>query len=86
MHVFGPIYRAVEHVSAGKAAAIGGAGSGVSIATATLADRTVLAWIDPSDLVPWLQVATLAVGFLTGLVSLVLVVMKLVQQSRDMSP
>ena len=86
MQIFGPIYRAVEHVSAGKAAAIGGAGSGVSIATATLADRTVLAWIDPSDLVPWLQVATLAVGFLTGLVSLVLVVLKLAQQSRDMRP
>jgi hypothetical protein len=84
MHIFGAMYRAVEHVSAGKAAAIGGAGSGVSIATATLADQTVLAWLDPSDLVPWLQVATLAVGFLTGLVSLALVVMKLVQQSRGM--
>ncbi len=86
MQIFGPIYRAVEHVSAGKAAAIGGAGSGVSIASAALADPTVLAWVDPSNLVPWLQVATLGVGFLTGLTSLALVVMKLVQQSRDMRP
>ena len=37
MHLCGSIYRAAEHVSSGKAAAIGGAGSGVSIASATLA-------------------------------------------------
>jgi hypothetical protein len=35
-------------------------------------------------LTPWLRVATLAVGLLTGLVSLAIVVMKLVQQRRDM--
>lgn len=84
MQIFGPIYRAVDHVSAGKAAAIGGAGSGISLAAAKLADPAALAWVDPSELVPWMQVATLAVGFLTGLASLALVVMKLVQQSRDM--
>jgi hypothetical protein len=38
MHLYASIYRAVEHVSSGKAAAIGGAGSGVSIVSATLAD------------------------------------------------
>jgi hypothetical protein len=35
-------------------------------------------------LTPWLRVATLAVGLLTGLVSFAIVVMKLVQQRRDM--
>jgi len=35
-------------------------------------------------LTPWLRVATLAVGLLTGLVSLAIVVMRLVQQRRDM--
>jgi len=35
-------------------------------------------------LTPWLRVATLAVGLLTGLVWLAIVVMKLVQQRRDM--
>jgi hypothetical protein len=40
--------------------------------------------LDPLALTPWLRVATLAVGLLTGLVSLALVVMKLVQQRRDM--
>jgi hypothetical protein len=82
MHVFGSVYRAVEHVSAGKAAAIGGAGSGVSIASATLADPTMLAWVDPSALVPWLQVATLSVGLITGLGSAGLVFLKYLQRWR----
>ncbi len=82
MQIFGSVYRAVEHVSAGKAAAIGGAGSGVSIATATLADPTIFAWVDPTALVPWLQVATLSVGLVTGLGSAGLVFLKYVQRWR----
>jgi hypothetical protein len=83
MHVFGSIYRAVEHVSAGKAAAIGGAGSGVSLASATLADRAMLAIVDPSGLVPWLQVATLSIGLITGLGSAGLVFLKYLQRWRE---
>jgi hypothetical protein len=65
-----------RETSAGQAAAAGGIGSGISIATVIS--------LDPLALTPWLRVATLAVGLLTGLVSLGIVVMKLVQQRRDM--
>ena len=65
----------IEKLSAGRAAAAGGIGSGISIATVIS--------LDPLALTPWLRVATLAVGLLTGLVSLA-IVMKLVQQRRDM--
>ncbi len=70
------MYHAVEKLSVGQAAAAGGAGAGISIAT-------VLS-VDPTAWMPWLQVATLSVGLVTGACSLVLVVMKLVQQRRDM--
>jgi hypothetical protein len=40
--------------------------------------------VDPVKWAPWLQVATLSVGLVTGLASLALVVMKLVQQRRAM--
>jgi hypothetical protein len=83
MDIFGGLYRAAETVSAGKAAAIGGAGSGVSVATAALADPTMLGAIDIAATVPWLQVATLCIGLLTGVSSLALVLMKVVQQGRD---
>jgi len=66
----------IEKLSARQAAAAGGIGSGISTAT--------LISLDPLALTPWLRVATLAVGLLTGLVSLAIVVMKLVQQRRDM--
>ena len=66
----------IEKLSAGQAAAAGRIGSGISIATVIC--------LDPLALTPWLRVATLAVGLLTGLVSLAIVVMKLVQQRRDM--
>ena len=66
----------IEKLSARQAAAAGGIGSGISIATVIC--------LDPLALTPWLRVATLAVGLLTGLVSLAIVVMKLVQQRRDM--
>ncbi len=65
----------IEKLSAGQAAAAGGIGSGISIATVIS--------LDPLALTPWLRVATLAVGLLTGLVSLA-IVMKLVQKRRDM--
>lgn len=86
MHLLGSIYRAVEHVSAGRAAAIGGAGSGVSLASATIAYPAVLARIDPSILVPWLQVATLSVGLVTGIGSFGLVFLKYVQRWRERKP
>jgi hypothetical protein len=76
MEPFTSMYHAVEKLSAGQAAAAGGAGAGISIATAMS--------VDPAAWAPWLQVATLSVGLLTGLGSLVLVVMKLVQQRRAM--
>jgi len=67
--------RVPSSTGAGQAAAAGGIGSGISIATVIS--------LDPLALTPWLRVATLAVGLLTGLVSLA-IVMKLVQQRRDM--
>ena len=70
------MFHAVEKLSAGQAAAAGGAGAGISIAT-------VLS-VDPTAWTPWLQVATLSVGLVTGACSLVLVVMKLVHQKREM--
>lgn len=73
---FATMYHAVEKLSAGRAAAAGSAGAGISIATAMS--------VDPAAWAPWLQVATLSVGLLTGLGSLALVAMKLVQQSRTM--
>jgi hypothetical protein len=78
MELFASIYHAVERLSAGRAAAAGGIGSGISIATVVS--------IDPVAWAPWLQVATLSVGLITGLASLALVVMKLVQQRRAMRP
>jgi hypothetical protein len=70
------MYHAVGKLSAGQAAAAGGAGAGISIATVVS--------IDPAAWTPWLQVATLSVGLITGACSLALVVMKLVQQRRAM--
>jgi hypothetical protein len=70
------MFHAVEKLSAGQAAAAGGAGAGISIAT-------VLS-VDPAAWTPWLQVATLSIGLATGTCSLALVVMKLIQQLRDM--
>jgi hypothetical protein len=76
MEPFATMYHAVEKLSAGQAAAAAGAGAGISIATVMS--------VDPAAWTPWLQVATLSVGFFTGVGSLTLVVMKLVQQRRDM--
>ncbi len=76
MELFASVYHAVDRLSAGQAAAAGGVGSGISIAAVMS--------VDPVAWAPWLQVATLTVGLLTGLASLALVVMKLVQQRRAM--
>ena len=70
------LYHAVEKLTVGETAAAGGAGAGISLATA--------ASIEPGAWTPWLPVATLTVGLVTGLASLALVVMKLVQQHRHM--
>ena len=69
------IYRSVEHMSTAKAATLGGAGTGISLTAAM---------IDPSALSPWLHLVTLAIGSPTGLASLVLVGLKIVQQYRVM--
>ena len=76
MEPFAAMYHAVEKLSAGQAAAAASAGAGISIATVMS--------VDPAAWTPWLQVATLSVGLITGLGSLALVAMKLVQQRRDM--
>jgi hypothetical protein len=75
MELVDKLYHAVEKLSVGQTAAAGGAGAGISLAMASL---------EPGAWAPWLQVATLGVGLLTGLASLVLVLMKLVQQRRAM--
>ena len=74
MDVFGMVYRWVEHISTGKVVAAGGAGSGISIMAARIAD--------PAMLADWLQVATLTLGLITGLGSVALVYLKLWQTWR----
>ncbi len=69
------IYRAVEHLSSGQALAAGAGGASISFAAAM---------IDPATLSPWLHLVTLVIGSLTGLASLVLVTLKIVQQRRAM--
>lgn len=76
MELFASAYHAVDRLSTGQAAAAGGIGSGLSIATVMS--------VDPTAWAPWLQIATLTVGLVTGLASLALVLMKLVQQRRAM--
>lgn len=74
-HSLGLIDRAAAHLSTGQTIALGGAGSAAAI-TAAMA-------VTPSWAV-WLQVATFAVGLLSGLGGLVLVAMKAIQQRREM--
>src|SRR5680860_604754 len=73
------VYRAVEHLSSGQALAAGASGASISFAAAM---------IDPAALSPWLHLVTLDIGSLTGLASLVLVLvlvtLKIVQQRRAM--
>ncbi len=76
MDILGTINRSVEQLTAMQAAAAGSIGSGLSIAAVMS--------VDPVAWAPWLQVATLTIGLLTGLASLALVAMKLVQQRRAM--
>lgn len=61
------LHKNVEHIPTSKTITAGAAGSTVSI---------VAALSDPSQVEPWLRLATLGVGFLTGLGSLVLVTLK----------
>lgn len=75
MDLVAKLYHAVEKLSVGQTAAAGGAGAGISLAMAS---------VEPGAWTPWLQAATLGVGLLTGPASLVLVLMKLVQQHRTM--
>lgn len=69
------LYRRIEELSAIKVAAAGSGGAGLTLATAAL---------DPEVVSPWMQVASLAIGILVGLGSLVLVALKIVQQHRAM--
>ena len=67
--------RIVDHVSPVQAAAVGGAGTGISLSAAM---------VNPDALSPWLHLLTLGIGALTGLASFVLVALKIAQQRRAM--
>ena len=69
------IDRIAAHFSTGQIAMAGGAGSATAIAAAMAVDPNWAAW---------LQITTYAVGILSGLAGLTLVVMKMVQQRREM--
>jgi hypothetical protein len=69
------LFRFVDHMSSGQAVAAGAGGAGISF---------LAAMVDPTAVSPWLQLLTLAIGSLTGLASLVLVALKIVQQRRAM--
>jgi len=73
--VWTTLSRIADHMSPVQAAAVGGAGTGISLSAAM---------VDPSALSPWLHVMTLGIGILTGLASLVLVALKIAQQRRAM--
>jgi hypothetical protein len=67
--------RFAGHLTTAQAAALSGAGSATAIAAAITVDPNWTAW---------LQVATLAVGLLSGLGGLGVVAMKAIQQRREM--
>lgn len=69
------IDRAVDHLTVTQTAAIGGAGSGTAITASVAADQVNA----------WLQAASLGLGTAVGLGSLGLVILKLVQQRREMA-
>lgn len=73
--IFDVVDRGAAHVSTSQAAALSGAGSATAIAAAITVDPGWTAW---------LQVATLAVGLLSGLGGLGVVAMKAIQQRREM--
>jgi hypothetical protein len=83
MHAFQYLYHRVDQwvdqMSVTKTAAIGGAGSGTSFVVAQI-DPT---FFDPTFLSVWFQAAAMGVGLLTGLSSLALVWMKIVQGWRE---
>lgn len=67
--------RIAGHLTTGQTAAVSGAGSAAAITAAVTVDPGWAAW---------LQVGTLSVGLLSGFGGLAVVVMKLVQQRREM--
>jgi hypothetical protein len=69
------VSRFLDHVSSSQAVVAGASGAGISFAAAM---------VDPTALSPWLHLLTLGIGSLTGLASLVLVALKIVQQRRAM--
>jgi len=73
--IWNTIGRFVDHMSPVQAAAVGGAGTGISLSAAI---------VDPSAVSPWLHLATLGIGSLTGLASFVLVALKIAQQRQLM--
>jgi len=75
MLLWNTVSRFVDHMSPVKAAAVVGAGTGVSLSAAI---------VDPSAVSPWLHLLALGIGILTGLASFVLVALKIAQQRRLM--
>jgi hypothetical protein len=67
--------RGVDQLTVNQTAMIGGAGSGVSLATATGLDH---GFVDA-----WLQTGALGLGVLGGILSVGLMVMKAIQQRRE---
>ncbi|QKP77122.1 hypothetical protein HT051_06430 [Methyloligella sp. GL2] len=74
-HLFDMVDRAAAHISTVQAAILSGAGSATAIAAAVSVDPN---WAE------WLKVATFAVGLLSGIGGLLLVVLKAIQQLREM--
>ena len=73
-HIMQSLDRLVGHLSATQTAAIGGAGAVSSLATVL---------VDPAFLTPWLQLAAVAIGILTGAASFVLVWLKILKERRS---
>lgn len=67
------VYRTVDQLSPTQAAVIGGAGSTASTASVLSVDGAT-----------WLQYFTIACGVVGGVLSVALVVLKFVQQRREM--
>lgn len=76
-HLGGIVYRAVDHLSVTQAAAIGGSGSAASaVSVLSLSDGAVASW---------LQIFTLGMGAIGAILSVGLLILKFVQQRREMT-
>lgn len=73
MNLIDAMHKAADHVSTMRAAFTGGVGATVSLAAATA---------DPGSIEPWLRIATLCVGLVTGLGSGGLVALKYIDLWR----